>query len=215
MQSTSVDYSLVSKIDILNQVPQHPCPFVDTLVCKKHTAVQMINPWDRDAPLNRTIDPWTASSIYPPNLEKPSCLHTTEASTFLQLSSHTVPQALFLHTSTLPVPVTELPCSLTDPGSHTAAEMRAVQWLCDKLCVSLPGGKHLTPASSKCAQLWLVTWVQSTRRASVPRHETSSMWIGPVPHPKVNKVANATAPIIKVYKYVGNYAVKWSVSMLS
>ena len=51
--------------------------------------------------------------------ENPSCLHTTPASKGPQALSHTVPQALLLHTSTRPSKKLGLPASLTAPCTQT------------------------------------------------------------------------------------------------
>jgi len=54
--------------------------------------------------------------------EKPNCRHTTLASALSQLSSHTVPHALFLQTSTRPLMSSELPLSLIYPFEQTATK---------------------------------------------------------------------------------------------
>ena len=56
-------------------------------------------------------------------------------------------------------------------------------------------GKHLTPASSICAQLWVPIgrWGQSTSLVSVPTHRTSSNKICPTPLAKPE--VRVTAPL--------------------
>lgn len=102
----------------------------------------------------RIVYTWNGPTFpsYALNLEKPSCLHTTEASSAPQISSHTVPQALFLQISTLPLPIT-LPCNLTEPAMQTAADKdRLKPNHYSSLLHFLRGGKHRTAASSKWLQ---------------------------------------------------------------
>ena len=47
---------------------------------------------------------------------------------------------------------------------------------------------HCTPASSLCAQLWLIVNVQFMRTVSDPVQRTSSMTIGPLPWPNRAKL---------------------------
>ena len=56
-----------------------------------------------------------------PVVAYPSCLQTTVASGLLQLLWHTVPQALLMHTSTLPSYWEVPPTSWTSPCAQVAA----------------------------------------------------------------------------------------------
>jgi hypothetical protein len=112
--------------------------------------------------------------IYLLELGSPSCTQATRASTVPQESSHTVPQTLLLQISTRPL-LAVPPCSLMAPWVQVTPV-------------------HLTPASSKCPQLWLPSALagQSMSLVSVPRHWTLSNQIWPAP--LVKPVVRATAP---------------------